>query len=201
VLVLLSAVPRSVLSNVIAYEAYDEEVNIQVKRLRLLKDHAVDTNVSGAAERLFPILSATTLKLSDFPENTIVELARSMAAMLIELSSRNAASELTRSTYLGINIRSQSLDDLTVDVNRLLDLPTYRLSVDCFPDLPTSLTVSQPLSVVDTQISLSFDLTAESNNTVFEANYPGVSQISQGAQTIATASRSSLSLMAHSKST
>jgi hypothetical protein len=49
VLVLLSAVSRSALSNVIAYEAYDEEVNIQVKRLRLLKDHAVDTNVSGAA--------------------------------------------------------------------------------------------------------------------------------------------------------
>jgi hypothetical protein len=96
--------------------------------------------------------------------------------MLVELSYRNATSKLTGGTCLGINTWSQSPDGLTVDVNQLLHLPAYRLSVDRFPDLPTSLTISQPPSVVDTQITLSFNSTAESNNTVFEASYPGVPQ-------------------------
>ncbi|KAG9236253.1 hypothetical protein BJ875DRAFT_372457 [Amylocarpus encephaloides] len=166
---LLSAVSRSALGNVIAYEAYSEQNASPSNTLRLQRDITIDASFapSNAARRV-------TLDLYDFTPSQNAQVAKQMVALLTELRFENAAPRLTDRTYVGINATSQSLDALPLTVMALDDVPAYRLSVDCSPNLPTSIGVLQPLSRVDTQISLILNTTVTSNNTLFQANYPGV---------------------------
>jgi hypothetical protein len=76
-------------------------------------------------------------------------------------------------TYIGINATTKSLGALPQSMVTLDNAPAYRLSVDCTPALPDSISVMQPLSFINTQITLMFNTTASSNNTLFQANYPG----------------------------
>ncbi|KAF2125637.1 hypothetical protein P153DRAFT_369667 [Dothidotthia symphoricarpi CBS 119687] len=173
-LTLLSAVSRSALSNIIAYEAFSENVPSHASTLRVQRDLAIDGAFLGPAGLLYPSSSLISLDLYDFSDSQNAQVAKEMVSLLTGLSYENAASKLTNGTYVGINATSQSLDSLPLTVVEIDNVPAYRLSVDCAPDLPTSISVLQPLSLINTQIELMLNTTSISNNTLFQANYPGV---------------------------
>ncbi|KAJ4990202.1 hypothetical protein SVAN01_04293 [Stagonosporopsis vannaccii] len=166
VLTLFSAVSKSALSNIIAYEAFSEnDLAADPVRLRLQRDFAMEAD-SG-------MIDYSGMNLYDFNKMQNAEVAKEMVALLTELTYENAAPRLSNYTYIAINATAQSLDSLPQSVVKLRNVPAYRLSVSCTPDLPTSMTV---LSVtgLNTQITTNFNETASSNNTLFQASYPGV---------------------------
>lgn len=161
------------LSNVIAYEAFSEDVYTTSNTVRLQRDSAIEAGFLGPRGSLFPSASITTLDLYDFDTSQISQVAREVVALLTDLSYENAASRLVNGTYIGINATSKSLESLPQSVSKLENVPAYRLSVDCSPALPVSISVMQPLSFINTQITLMFNTTETSNDTIFQANYPG----------------------------
>lgn len=165
ILTLLSAVSKSALSNIIAYEAFSEnDLAADPVRLRLQRDFAIEAD-SG-------LNNPIELHLYDFNKAQNAQVAKEMVALLTDLTYENATSRLSDHTYVSINATSQSLDSLPLSVSELHDVPAYRLSVECTPDLPNSYMVIP--AQTNTQISMIFNETASSNNTVFQANYPGV---------------------------
>ncbi|KAF2853731.1 hypothetical protein T440DRAFT_552367 [Plenodomus tracheiphilus IPT5] len=166
-LTILSAVGRSALSNIIAYEAFSEVGSSATSvGLRLRSDVAVNANLGMS--------NSLKLQLYDFDMGQNAQVAKDMMALLTDLSYEDAYWKLTDNTYIGYNATSHSLGALSQSIVRLENLPAYRLSVNCTPDLPLSISVTQPLSDTSTQIGLTFNTTATSNDTLFQANYPGV---------------------------
>lgn len=166
VLTLFSAASKSALSNIIAYEAFSEnDLAADPVRLRLQRDLAVEADTG--------LNDLIGLNLYDFSKAQNAEVAKEMVALLTDLTYENAAPRLSNYTYVAINATAQSLDSLPQSVVELRDVPAYRLSVSCTPDLPTTFMVLAP-SPLNTQITMNFNETASSNNTLFQANYPGV---------------------------
>ncbi|EMD64115.1 hypothetical protein GGP41_006571 [Bipolaris sorokiniana] len=168
-LTILSAVSRTALSNVIAYEAFSELSSSKtLAALRLQTDAVVNANL-GMDNYL-------KLRLYDFDMSQNAQVAKDMMSLLTDLSYEDAASKLTNGTYVGVNATTQSLRSLPPSISKLENVPAYRISVDCIPDLPLSISVMQPLGPLNTQIGLMLNTTTKSNNTIFQANYPGVPQ-------------------------
>ncbi|KAJ8106766.1 hypothetical protein OPT61_g9324 [Boeremia exigua] len=166
-LTLLSAVSRTALSNTIAYEAFSEIGSLEAAvDLRLQTDVAINS-ASGYTNSL-------KLQLYNFDMAQNARVAKDMSALLTDISYEDAAPKLTNGTYIGFNATQQSLDSLPQTIVGLTDVPAYRLSVDCAPSLPWSVSVMQPLGFFNTQIGLMLNTTSTSNNTIFQANYPGV---------------------------
>lgn len=59
----------------------------------------------------------------------------------MNLPSRNMSVELRNSTYIAANITGQSLDRLPGSVVRLINVPAYRLSIDCHTAVPPDLRI------------------------------------------------------------
>lgn len=166
-LTLLSAVSRSALSNIIAYEAFSEIGSTATSVDLRLQNDVVVARDSGYANEL-------KLQMYDFDMAQNANVAKDMMALLTDLSYQGAASKLTNGTYVGFNATSQSLESLPQSVVELQQVPAYRLSVECTPDLPNVVSVMQPTGFFNTQIGLMLNTSATSNNTIFQANYPGV---------------------------
>lgn len=173
-LTLLSAVSRTALSNVIAYEAYSEKIPTQSISLRLQRDLGIYGSFFSLDGSITSGDSMFTPTLYDFTASQNAKVSKEMVALLTELSFENTAPGLIEGTYVGINATSQSLSSLPLSIVELDNIPAYRLSIECAPDLPTGISVLQPLSRVNTQITLLMNATATFNNTLFKANYPGV---------------------------
>lgn len=172
-LTLLSAVARTALTNIIAYEAYPVEVASDSNTIRLQRDAAIERAFTGPQGYFYP-LGTISLDIYDFSNSQQADVAKQMTALLTELTFQNATSKLTDGTYIGVNATTQSLDALPQTVISLNNVPAYRLSVDCAPDLPNTISVMQPLDKYNTDITLMFNTTATSNDTIFQAWYPGV---------------------------
>jgi hypothetical protein len=160
-------VSRTALSNTIAYEAFSELGSLKVAAdLRLQSDMAINSNS----------LYTNNLKLQlyNFDMEQNAQVAKDMTALLTDISYQDAAPKLINGSYIGFNATLQSLDSLPQTVVGLTDVPAYRLSVDCAPTLPWSVSVMQPLGFFNTQIGLMLNTSSSSNNTIFQANYPGV---------------------------
>ncbi|OJD32525.1 uncharacterized protein BKCO1_37000115 [Diplodia corticola] len=172
-LTLLSAVARSSLTNIIAYEAYSVEVPSNSNTLRLQRDAAIESAFVEPYGYFYPS-NTLTLDIYNFSTSQQADVAKQISALLTELTFQSASSKLTDGTYIGVNATAQSLDALPQTVVALHNVPAYRLSVDCSPDLPNSIGVLQPQGPYNTEISLMTNTTATSNNTIFQAFYPGV---------------------------
>ncbi|USP75040.1 hypothetical protein yc1106_02314 [Curvularia clavata] len=166
-LTILSAVSRTALSNVIAYEAFSELSSSKtLAALRLQTDAVVNANLG--------MDNNNKLRLYDFDMSQNAQVAKDVMSLLTDLSYEDAASKLTDGTYVGVNATTQSLRSLPPSISKLENVPAYRISVECTPDLPLTVSVMQPLGPLNTQIGLMLNTTATSNNTIFQANYPGV---------------------------
>jgi hypothetical protein len=171
-LTLFSAISRSALSNVIAYESFSEVISSDPVDLRLQRDTTIDNSFQGPQGALFPSMSYRQLALYDFTASQNTQIAKEMMALLTDLSFENAVTKLTDGTYVTVNATSASLNSLPQNVVEIDRVPAYRLSVDCTPDSPNSIMV-MPQST-NTQISILLNTTTTSNNTLFQANFPGV---------------------------
>ncbi|KAH8688916.1 hypothetical protein GQ44DRAFT_720639 [Phaeosphaeriaceae sp. PMI808] len=112
-LTLLSAVSRTALSNIIAYEAFSEVgAEMSSVNLRLQTDVAI-TRDSGWVN------NNVKLQLYDFDMVQNAGLAKDMMSLLTDLSYKGAAPKLTNGTYVGFNATSQSLESLPQSVVEL----------------------------------------------------------------------------------
>ncbi|RMZ72814.1 hypothetical protein GMOD_00009864 [Pyrenophora seminiperda CCB06] len=169
-LTMLSAVSRTALSNVIAYEAFSELGSSQTSvPLRLQSDVTInkdyDVYLSGP--------DIVSFHLYNFDGNQDAQVVKDVVTLLTEISYEASDSKLTNGTYVAMNVTSKSLESLPPAISRLENVPAYRLSVNCTPDLPDQISVYQPLTKYDTMINLNMNKTAWSDNQLFEAFYPG----------------------------
>ena len=169
-LTMLSAVSRTALSNVIAYEAFSELGSSQTSvPLRLQSDVTINQDYDGIVSGA----DIVSLDLYDFDGNQNAQVVKDVVSLLTEISYDSSDSKLTNGTYVAVNVTSQSLESLPPAISRLENVPAYRLSVNCSPALPESISVDQPLNFYNTMINLIINKTAESDNYLFEAFYPG----------------------------
>jgi hypothetical protein len=160
-LTLLSAVARTALSNIIAYEAYTEKgLSRDATTLRLQRDLAIEKNSNGWWAR-------PGLNLYDFTTAQKAEVAKKMVSLLTGLSVESSIPNLTHNTYVGIDATAHSLNSLPQSIVDLIDVPAYRLSVDCRPDAAVSLSV-RPLDNYNTEVAVVF------NQSLLLGGYPGV---------------------------
>jgi hypothetical protein len=171
-LTLFSAISRSALSNVIAYESFSEVISSDPVDLRLQRDTAIDNSFQGPQGALIPSGSYSQIALYDFKASQNTQTANEMMALLTDLSFENAVAKLTDGTYVTVNATSASLNSLPQNIVEIDNVPAYQLSVNCTPDLPNSI-IMMPQNT-NTQISILLNTTATSNNTMFQANFPGL---------------------------
>ncbi|KAH7060537.1 hypothetical protein B0J12DRAFT_649255 [Macrophomina phaseolina] len=169
-LTLFSALARTSLTNIIAYEAFSVDLpSGPINELRLQRDAAIEkTFINGS---IFPL---NQLELYDFSISQQGDIANQITGLLTQLSFENITSGLTDGAYIGINATRKSLDALLGSVRSLHDVPGYRLTVDCTPDLPDFISVLQALGPYTTQISLTWNTTDPSILSPLQVTYPGV---------------------------
>ncbi|KAK8193882.1 hypothetical protein HDK77DRAFT_490736 [Phyllosticta capitalensis] len=137
-LTLLSAVARTALTNLIAYEAYSLQTPSEnTNTLRLQRDAAMERTYLSSKGYLFESDSA----MSDYGFDTLQRsnVTEQISALLTGLSFRNASSNLDQGAYITANVTAKSLDALDRSVLSLYRVPAYQLSVDCTPAIPDSL--------------------------------------------------------------
>ncbi|KAK4888597.1 hypothetical protein LTR27_012549 [Elasticomyces elasticus] len=134
-LVLLSAITKSALSNVLAYESFFENVPLaSIARLRLLADRSVVLNNDPSVGSVVHLLGYDTAQQAD----ATVQLN----SLLTSLSVKNASAQLMDSAYVQANAISASMDAISTDVVTLHNVPGYRMSVDCSPYQPWVIQVN-----------------------------------------------------------
>ncbi|RDW57023.1 hypothetical protein BP6252_13895 [Coleophoma cylindrospora] len=135
-MLLLSALAKTALSNLIAYEAYSHiALPTNVGSLRYLSDLAVNQEL--------PRIGLATQTTSPFGFSTQQQssVANQITGLLTGLSFANATSSLTDEAYIGVNATSAAMSSLPSDIVSLNNVPGFRLTVDCTPDTPTMFSV------------------------------------------------------------
>ncbi|KAK5681008.1 hypothetical protein LTS10_006768 [Elasticomyces elasticus] len=169
-LLLLSAVTRSALSNILAYEAYPSSVFAsKVGSLRSL------------ASRNYRIVSTARGGFGWYegPYNNTqrVDVVTQLSGLLNEISNQNASSELTAGAYIGANVTTDSLNSLPPDVVGLSDIPGFRMTVGCTADRPAKMSIKSTGSPID-QTWVNFYTSKDpaamkTMENVYTAEYPG----------------------------
>lgn len=181
IVVLLSALTRTALANIIAYEAYTTTTSfIDSWNLRMQRDAAVESTYRN--NRLL-VGNIPGLDLYDFTATQQADIAKEITALFTEMAFANASSRLTDGTYIGGNATAASLDALPLTVLSLNKVPAYRLSVNCTPRLAEQISILQPYGQYHsvTQISILWNETGTTALGPRQANYPGTpSDISTG---------------------
>ncbi|PGH17568.1 hypothetical protein AJ80_04746 [Polytolypa hystricis UAMH7299] len=140
-LLLFSGMASRMLQNFIAYEAFDINVpGNQPVPLRYMSDAYIDSPqfnmlaIGGSAS-----LSQAPLSV---PQRSTI--ANQMSALLTGLNFESAASKLDKgAAYIGTNATIASLNALNSSIVSLTNVPGYRLSVECQPSEPTTLSALQ----------------------------------------------------------
>jgi hypothetical protein len=183
-LALLSALAGSMLGNIIAYEAYDVNVPTGLTTtLRLLRDAAIESTLVNKGSEYFPA-TGSNLAVYGYNMSQQADVATQITSLLTKISFQYNTSQLQEGAYIGINATLSSLNAINKTVLALNNVAGYRLSVDCSPNLPSpsSVSVLQPLSRTTTQIQLTNEDASDPNNTMFQANYPGVPEDITGSE-------------------
>lgn len=134
-LVLFSAIAKSALGNVIAYEAFTENASGQSPQLRLLSDDAV------AVPNTF--VSSTFAGTYDYNLQQRASFANEFTGMMTGISLESARSKLNGTTYTIVNATTASLDSLPVSIVELHAVPGRRWSVNCSTWAPETLSILQ----------------------------------------------------------
>jgi hypothetical protein len=123
--VFFSAVAKTSLSNVIAYEAFSEDGRGQSPSLRLLNAQSV----AGASAFVSSIFSG----LYGYNKAQQASFANQFTGMMTGVSLEDARSKLNNNTYTMANATTSSLNALPQNVNILHGVPANRWSVSCNP--------------------------------------------------------------------
>ncbi|RDW58479.1 hypothetical protein BP5796_12409 [Coleophoma crateriformis] len=135
-MLLLSALAKTALSNLIAYEAYSHiALPTNVGSLRYLSDLAVNRQLQRIG------LTTEATSVFDFSTQQQSSVANQITGLLTGLSFANATSSLTDEAYIGVNATSAAMSSLPSDIVSLNNVPGFRLTVDCTPDTPTMFSV------------------------------------------------------------
>lgn len=165
-LTLLSAIAKSAVSNIIAYEAYTRKIE-QTSLLRSLSDRSINLTTF-----IDPSLSSGSMDaqgfMSTFSTSQQSDVANRISGLLTGLSFEDATSKLDNGTYISMNSTRSSMDNLPPTVTSLLNVPGFRLTVDCaVTDQPGKLDIVMG-RYHSTEIHVRWE------NEWFRASYPGV---------------------------
>ncbi|KAF4545830.1 uncharacterized protein LTHEOB_4482 [Lasiodiplodia theobromae] len=177
-LTLLSAFSKTALSNLIAYEAFPEEhANQQKIVLRYLSDRAI--NSTSLMHQIFSMDPKTAF---GFSREQQADIASQVTGLLTGLSFVSARTYLNDSTYVCVNSTENAMDRLPPNVVGLHHVPGFRLSVDCIPDLPSSVNISTsgPYTTVISTLWDNAPLLDGWESRKFNARYSGLPQDMQG---------------------
>lgn len=131
-LILFSAIARSALTNIIAYEAYSEPKFMSTAgSLRRLTDLVVQRGT-----RLLTGSDATETAIFGYSIEQQSVIANRITGLLTGLSFANATSQLTEDACIHVNATTVSMSNIATNVSTLANVPGYRLTVDCTPDTP-----------------------------------------------------------------
>lgn len=158
-LVIVSAVAKSALGNVIAYEAYTEDTLGGVSNLRLLSDTQLAIPNNLVSQSFVGTWGFNTQQRSSF--------ANQFNGLMTGLSISDASSLLTDDqAYIMSNVTTASLE-MPQNVSALHKLPGSRWTISCEPFVPDTFTVLQMGSK-----SVQFTMTRGTKDLV-TGNYPG----------------------------
>jgi len=158
-LVIVSAIAKSALGNVIAYEAYNEDSLGGNSTLRLLSDTQLSIPTTLVTQSFVGTWGFNTQQRSSF--------ASQFNGLMTGLSISNASSQLTADhAYIMPNVTTASLE-LPQTVSVLHKLPASRWTVGCKPFVPDSFMVLQM-----NPTSVQFSMTRGTTDLVI-GNYPG----------------------------
>ncbi|KAF2137367.1 uncharacterized protein K452DRAFT_301959 [Aplosporella prunicola CBS 121167] len=167
-LCLFSALGRSALANLVAYEAFFENVaSPHPYQLRYMRDAVIESSV----------VIPTSLQMDVFGFNTEQQasVANQMSGMLTGLNFQNATKMLeSDGSYVGVNTTAAALDALPASVVGLVNVPGFRVSVECAPAQLSNLAVLA-MGAYDTSIN------GIADTTLFRAQIPGPSSVLKGA--------------------
>lgn len=136
--VLLSASAQTSFTNMIAYEAYDEQAPGQLVSLPPLLTTVLHNYFGG-------ILSPYGESLSYGFQAKDWNVVQSQIVRLLSDISFHGARNMENDSYIGLNVTRASLDHQPPQVARLLNVPAYKLSAKCEPWRPTAfLVIDQP---------------------------------------------------------
>jgi hypothetical protein len=161
-MILLSGSTKSLLSNVIAYEASTivsgKTVPVNLQSLAASQPFWTGTASHGGA---FDNYNFTIQQQTNFSSQFLT--------MLTDLTFHSAVPQLEDKYYVGTNVTTASLNALPSSVGSLTDVPGYRLSIQCQADTPSRLSISEPLVTGDVQIDAWFgdDPENDPNATAF----------------------------------
>ncbi|KAK3659030.1 hypothetical protein LTR56_001467 [Elasticomyces elasticus] len=161
VLVLVAAVARSAVTNILAYEAYSEARFFACTAdLRYLADTAIDFGrTQDIAEYGY-----------DSSQQALV--ANRVTGILTGLSYEGASSRLTAGAYIGANATTESMNNQPAAVVELYDVPGFRLTVNCTTHQPDYIGVTARGGYVTDVLFL---VTSElPDGGRYRASYPGV---------------------------
>ncbi|KAK5048914.1 hypothetical protein LTR84_005335 [Exophiala bonariae] len=158
-LVIVSAIAKSALGNVIAYEAYTEDTLGGSANLRLLSDSQLAVPNSLVSQSFVGTWGFNTQQRSSF--------ANQFNGLMTGLSIFDARSLLTEDqAYIMDNVTTASLE-MPQNVSALHKLPGSRWTIACEPFVPDTFTVLQMGSK-----SVQFTMTRGTKDLVM-GNYPG----------------------------
>ncbi|KAF4552248.1 Hypothetical protein D9617_10g072290 [Elsinoe fawcettii] len=165
-LTLLSALAKSGLSNLIAYEAFsiDREAT---GLLRLLTSAPIDNRTFFTPQAMS--LGQPGDIAESFTMSQRAEVANRISGMLTGLNFQSASSKLTDGAYIGINATTKSLDQLPPELHSLRDIPGYRLTTSCNTTTPDTFSIIM-MGGYTAAITHTF---TDSSNWLYNGYYPG----------------------------
>ncbi|KUI61199.1 hypothetical protein VP1G_08370 [Cytospora mali] len=163
-LVLLSAIAQTCLSNFVAYEAFDvsDGTASEVPLRSLL------TGLDEVTRARPPETLPTFPPGYDFSSTQVAKYVGDTTAVLSSIAYRDATEKLSNDTYVGLNVTQDSLDAVDSKIVRLEGVPGYRMWIDCQATPPTTLSATDFAGN-----SVMIHCNVGNNSNLFSASYPG----------------------------
>ncbi|KAK8195575.1 uncharacterized protein BKA78DRAFT_351416 [Phyllosticta capitalensis] len=170
ILALLSAITRTSVSNIVAYEAYDDLVPSN-GTLRFMRDIDVDgANMHGDPPE--------SLNAYNYSNSQQAAAANAISSMLTWITLTGNKTLDRGDGYVGVNATTRSMNSLPQSMLQIHNIPGWRLTIDCVPSQPDSF-YAVPYDDYDTQLrGIWFDQDNESSPPEvadwFAGDLPGV---------------------------
>lgn len=162
-LVIASGGANTAFSNIIAYEAFNVDSGITTASLQQLQSFELRKLSRMPTESSF-----------NFSASQSASFVSQVMATLSSIAYDGVQTELTNSTYIGLNATSSSLSSIPPTILSLSDVPSHRLSINCTAVSPDRISYVQ-------QGGYKYLFNAFFNNTFFTAELPGDLSLLQNA--------------------
>lgn len=161
ILTLVVAIAGSLISNVIAYEAYSRHQVPGTFTLTSLSDDAINGSPHGWSFQL------RDGDVYDYNSNQTASFAEQLSGYLTEMTLKNTAlTEGPAAAYTGINATRDSLT-LDASIRNLYNVAAYRITTECNALAPTTLMIEMMGDYI-VQFTPLFD-----TGPLYQGQYPG----------------------------